>query len=197
MTNPIRRAVLTSGMLVVAAAAAGQSSPIAGLTCSAPPRIDCPAANCKVDQVRAEGNAVEPKTGRRFFLDYPCDLKSNEELVFVLSLHGAGSIGNWQRHYFPIVDLKDKYRLIIATPTAATSEPTRRWVAEADDAYLQNLVDFVYQKFGANRIRSFWLAPTARTARPWPWANSKQGWVSRSCSISLKTPNCRSRTLQS
>jgi poly(3-hydroxybutyrate) depolymerase len=108
--------------------------------------------------VTAEGNATEPKTGRKFFLDYPCDLKANEPLLFVLSLHGAGSIGNWQRHYFPIVDLKDKYRLVIATPTAATAEPTRRWVAEADDVYLQNIVDAVVAEFGPTNIRSFWLA---------------------------------------
>ena len=67
------------------------------------------------------GNAVEAKTGRKFFLDYPCDLKPGEDVVFVLNLHGMGSIGNWQRHYFPIVDLKDKYRLVIATPSAATA----------------------------------------------------------------------------
>ena len=127
-------------------------------TCSATPRLDCPEANCARDQVTAEGNAVEPKTGRKFFLDYPCDLKANEPVLFVLNLHGAGSIGNWQRHYFPIADLKEKYRIVIATPTAATSEPTRRWVAEADDAYLQNLVDAVFETFGKNNIRSFWLA---------------------------------------
>ena len=158
MAPTIRLGVFAAGVLLVSAVAAAQPGPTGVSTCSAPPRIDCPAANCPVEQVRAEGNAIEPKTGRKFFLDYPCDLKPNEELVFVLSLHGAGSIGNWQRHYFPIVDLKDKYRLIVATPTAATSEPTRRWVAEADDVFLQNVVDFIYQKFSANRIKSFWLA---------------------------------------
>lgn len=30
------------------------------------------------------------------------------------SLHGAGAYGNWHRHYFPLVDYKDKYRLVIA-----------------------------------------------------------------------------------
>ena len=141
-----------------AGSAAAQSRGIDGMTCSASPRINCPEANCPVDLVRAEGNATEPKTGRQFFLDYPCDLQPGEQVVFVLSLHGAGSIGNWQRHYFPIVDLKDKYRLVIATPTAATAEPTRRWVAEADDVFLQNVVDFVFEKFGRDRIKSFWLA---------------------------------------
>jgi hypothetical protein len=143
--------------VVCAATAAAQ--PAAGVAnCSPPPRMECPEANCPVDKVRAAGNAIEPRTGRAFFLDVPCDLEAGEELVFVLNLHGAGSIGNWQRHYFPIVDLKEKYRLVIATPTAATNEPTRRWVAEADDAFLQNVVEFVFAKFGRDRIRAFWLA---------------------------------------
>ncbi len=158
MNDGTRLALATVVWLVIAGTAAAQPSRIGGAPCSAPPRVNCPEANCPVDQVRADGNAVEPKTGRKFFLDYPCDLKPGEEVVFVLSLHGAGSIGNWQRHYFPIVDLKDKYRLVVATPTAATNEPTRRWVAEADDAFLQDVVDLVFDAFGTNNIRSFWLA---------------------------------------
>jgi hypothetical protein len=151
-----RLALVAASVLAMAGPATAQSR--LGATCSAPPRIDCPEANCPIDKVRADGNAVEPKTGRKFFLDFPCDLKPNEPLVFVLSLHGAGSIGNWQRHYFPIVDLKEKYRLVVATPTAATSEPTRRWVAEADDAFLQNVVEAVFSEFGRTNIRAFWLA---------------------------------------
>ena len=159
MNVPIRHVLVTVGcVLVFAGTAAAQPGKISGASCSAPPRINCPEANCQVDQVRAEGNAVEPKTGRKFFLDYPCDLKPGEEVVFVLSLHGAGSIGNWQRHYFPIVDLKDKYRLVVATPTAATAEPTRRWVDSADDLFLQNLVELVFDEFGRTNIKSFWLA---------------------------------------
>ena len=123
------------GMLggVVAASAliggAAQARDFAGTTCNAPPRINCPEANCLTTLSGAEGNAVEPKTGRKYFLDYPCDLKPGEKVVFVLSIHGMGSIGNWQRHFFPIVDYKDKYRLVVATPTAATDQPSRRWVA--------------------------------------------------------------------
>jgi poly(3-hydroxybutyrate) depolymerase len=157
--NAAIRHTLAAGLVVaLAGTASAQSGRLSGVSCSAPPRIDCPQANCPVDQVRADGNAVEPKTGRKFFLDYPCDLKPGEEVVFVLSLHGAGSIGNWQRHYFSIVDFKEQYRLVVATPTAATSEPTRRWIAEADDAFLQNVVDLVFEEFGRERIKSFWLA---------------------------------------
>jgi poly(3-hydroxybutyrate) depolymerase len=159
MDRPLRTLfVYVVAFIAVAGSAAAQTRGIDGISCSAPPRMNCPEANCQIDLVRADGNAIEPKTGRKFFLDYPCDLKPGEQVLFVLSLHGAGSIGNWQRHYFPIVDLKDKYRLVIATPTAATTEPTRRWVAEADDVFLQNVVDFVFEKFGRNGIRSFWLA---------------------------------------
>ena len=154
----IRHAVLAvTCTLALAGTAAAQAAQISA-TCSPPPRINCPEANCPVDQVRADGNAVEPKTGRRFFFDYPCDLKPGEDIVFVLNLHGAGSIGNWQRHYFPIVDLKEKYRLVVATPTAITAEPSRRWVAEADDQFLQNVVDLVFEKLGRENITSFWLA---------------------------------------
>jgi pimeloyl-ACP methyl ester carboxylesterase len=67
-------------------------------------------------------------------------------------LHGGGSYGNWQRHYFPLMDYKDKYRLVIATPNS----PVRAW-AEVDDAYLQNIVDFVTAQIGKDNIKAFWL----------------------------------------
>jgi hypothetical protein len=95
---------------------------------------------------------VEPKTGRKFFLDYPCDLKRGEKVTFILSLHGAGSYGNWQRNYFPIMDYKEKYRLVIATPNA----PPKVW-APTDDEYLQNIVNLVYEQVGKENIKAFWL----------------------------------------
>lgn len=88
-----------------------------GVACQTPPPSHCPDANCPGPMVIESGSAVEPKTGRKFFLDYPCDLKKGEKVTFLLSLHGFGSYGNWQRHYFPMMDYKDKYRLVIATPT--------------------------------------------------------------------------------
>ena len=68
------------------------------------------------------------KTGRKFYLDEPDDLKPDEPVTFILNLHGGGSVGAWQRLYFPAQDYADKYRLVIATPSAATKEPARRWV---------------------------------------------------------------------
>jgi hypothetical protein len=151
-------AAAVAGLGVLGGTAAAAPGSITGASCHAPPRVNCPEANCLPALTGAEGNATEPKTKRKFFLDYPCDLKPGEDVVFVLNLHGAGSIGNWQRHYFPIVDLKEKYRIVVATPTAATAEPQRRWVAEADDEYLHNIVDTVVAEFGRQNIKSFWLA---------------------------------------
>ncbi len=125
---------------------------VAGTTCQTPPVLHCPDADCPGTMVVEQGPAVEPATGRNFFLDYPCDLKRNEKVTFILSLHGAGSYGNWQRHYFPIVDYVNKYRLVVATPNS----PTRIW-SSGDDEYLQNIVNLVYGQFGEQNIRAFWL----------------------------------------
>jgi hypothetical protein len=130
---------------------------VAGVKCESPPPQHCSGGGC-AQLIAAPGNAVESKTGRKFFLDYPCDLKPGEKVTFILNIHGGGSIGNWQRHYFPAMDFKDKHRLVIATPTAATAAPVRMWTGAADDAHLQNIVEMVYDQFGARNIKAFWLA---------------------------------------
>ncbi len=106
----------------------------------------------------ASFTGLDEKTGRKFYVDDADELTPNEKVTFILSLHGGGSIGAWQRAYFPAIDYRDKYRLVIATPSAATKEPARRWVAEADDEHLHNIVNFVFDKYGKQNIRSFWLA---------------------------------------
>jgi pimeloyl-ACP methyl ester carboxylesterase len=126
---------------------------IAGAPCATPPVLHCPDDDCPGDRVINQGPVVEMKTRRTYFLDYPCDLKPEEKVTFVLSLHGAGSYGNWQRNYFPIMDYKDKYRLVIATPNS----PTHVW-SEADDEYLHNIVDVVVEQIGKANIKAFWLA---------------------------------------
>src|SRR5215470_14055624 len=117
--------------LVIPVSAVAQPVQIAGAPCVAPPTLHCPDNDCTSDRIINQGPVVEMKTRRTYFLDYPCDLKPGEKVTFILSLHGGGSYGNWQRHYFPIMDYKDKYRLVIATPNS----PTRVWTA-ADDEYL-------------------------------------------------------------
>jgi hypothetical protein len=155
---------------------------LAGVSCETPPPLHCPDANCPGPTVIEQGNAVEPKTGRKFFLDYPCNLKKGEKVTFILSLHGAGSYGNWQRHYFPLMDYKDKYRLVIATPNA----PPRVW-APTDDEYLQNIVTLVYEQIGKNNIKAFWLVghsqggmTSNRIVRTDFFRDKVDGWLSLS-----------------
>jgi pimeloyl-ACP methyl ester carboxylesterase len=142
----------------VALAAYAKKAPLEldGVACKTPPPQHCPDANCPGPLVIESGTAVEPKTGRQFFLDYPCDLKKGEKVTFILLLHGFGSYGNWQRHYFPIMDYKEKYRLVIATPNAAALPP-KAWAA-TDDEYLQNIVTLIYDEIGKENISAFWLA---------------------------------------
>jgi pimeloyl-ACP methyl ester carboxylesterase len=103
-------------------------------------------------------NATEPKSGRQFILQYPCDLKKDEKVVLILNIHGAGSSSSYQHRYFPAGDYAEKYRLVVATPTAAAAMPGRVWRAEADDQFLHDLTDLMFSEFGKQNIKSFWLA---------------------------------------
>src|SRR6185312_4019241 len=132
--------------------------------------------------------AVDEKTGRKFYLDDPDDLKPGEKVTFLLNLHGGGSVGAWQRGYFPAVDFKDEYRLVVATPSAATKEPARRWVGEADDEHLHNIVEYVFDKYGVGNIGAFWLVghsqggmTSSRLLREDPFFQERvDGWLSLS-----------------
>ncbi len=155
---------------------------IDGVACRNP-EYHCPAANCAADVIAQRGNATDLATGRNFFLDYPCDLSPGENVVFVLNLHGGGSIGNWERHYFPIMDFTDKYRLIVATPSGVV----RAWMPENDDEHLKNIVSYVYDRFDDVNISAFWLAghsqggQTAnRLINDGFFADRLTGWVSLS-----------------
>ena len=103
----------------------------------------------------ANAIAVDEKTGRKFYLDDPDDLKPGEPVTFILNLHGGGSVGHWQRAYLPARDFATSHRLVVATPSCATKEPFRRWVGEADDEHLRNIVELVLAKYN---VASFWLA---------------------------------------
>lgn len=125
-----------------------------GLACSSPAPVHCADTGCTAAELTNPGNATEAKTGRKFFLDYPCDLKPGEKVTLVLSLHGGGSIGNWQRHYFPLHDLKEKYRLVIAAPSGTRNI----WIPDQDDDYLRGIVEQVEAAVGRENIQAFWLA---------------------------------------
>jgi poly(3-hydroxybutyrate) depolymerase len=96
---------------------------------------------------------TEPGTNRTYVLDYPCDLQPGEPVTFILNLHGGGSNTAYQHAYFPAWELKEKYRLVVATPYS----PAMRW-REEDDEYLQNIISAVTAAVGERNIHSFWLA---------------------------------------
>lgn len=105
--------------------------------------------------VRSE-TAVEANSRRRYYLDHADD-PAGGGLTFLLNLHGGGSGGVWQRRYFPAHRYADAYRLVVAAPTARTRQPMRHWAPDADDAFLVDVVEQVFARFGAERIRAFWL----------------------------------------
>ncbi len=149
----MKQALLVLAILSLAVLANSQDAlKFQGAACNTPPVLHCPDKDCIGDRVINPGPVVEMKTRRTYFLDYPCDLKKDEKVTVVLSLHGAGSYANWQRHYFPIMDYADKYRLVIATP----SSPTRAW-SQVDDEYLQNIVESVVSQIGKSNVKAFWL----------------------------------------
>ena len=151
-------------------------------SCPAPAILHCPDAECPGAVMINQGTEVELKTRRTYFLDYPCDLKKGEPVTFILSLHGGGSYGNWQRHYFPLMDFRDRYRLVIATPNS----PVRVW-SEADDEYLQNIVDSIVAQVGRENIKAFWLVghsqgglTSNRLIRTDYFSRKVDGWLSLS-----------------
>jgi hypothetical protein len=145
---------------VTTAALAQENVAIQGAVCATPPPLHCPDTECSGAMIINQGPVVEMKTRRTYFLDYPCDLKRGEPVTFILSLHGGGSYGNWQRHYFPLLDYKDKYRLVIATPNS----PVRVW-SDADDQYLQNIVEFIVANTCRTSSSSSSRRSAARTSR--------------------------------
>jgi pimeloyl-ACP methyl ester carboxylesterase len=159
----MKRPTLSLSFLVLMAAAlpagvAAQQEPseppqMSRTPCTRPAFLHCPDQECTGDRVINPGPEVEMKSRRTYFLDYPCDWKPGDDVTVVLSLHGGGSYANWQRHYFPILDYVDQYRLVVATP----SSPTQVW-SDADDAYLHGIVDSVLERVGRENVKAFWLA---------------------------------------
>src|SRR6476620_7858563 len=100
--NLIRLLAMGGAMLMFSGTpnAQEQTFRFAGTTSPATPYLHCPESECAGAVVVNQGNVVEMKTRRTYFLDYPCDLKKGEKVTFILSLHGFGSYGNWQRNYF-------------------------------------------------------------------------------------------------
>jgi pimeloyl-ACP methyl ester carboxylesterase len=152
------RLLAGAALLAAACQTAPPPEPITllGAACMTPPPQHCPETACPGALTSAPGNVIDERASdkRAWYLDYPCDLKPGEKVTFVLNLHGGGSIANWQRHYFPIMDFKEKYRLVIATPYG----PNGIWQGPRDDQHLRNIVEDVENAVGKNNIQAFWLA---------------------------------------
>ncbi len=149
----LKSLVLPIAFLFTTSVFAQGASTLLGVNCDAPPIWHCPAKDCESGVTTQPGNTVEPKTRRTFFLDCPAGYKPGDKVNLMLSLHGGGSYANWQRHYFPAMDVKDKYKLVIITP----GSPTRVW-QEEDDQYLKNIVDLVVGTLGKENVERFILA---------------------------------------
>jgi pimeloyl-ACP methyl ester carboxylesterase len=146
-------AFISIGLFGAGSAMAQQAHTLLGVNCAAPPAYHCPDTDCSAPTMTQPGDTVELKTRRSFFLDCPSDYKSGDKVNIVLSLHGYGSFANWQRNYFPALDVKDKYKLVVITP----GSPTRFW-SDADDEYLHNIVDLVVATVGKENVQHFILA---------------------------------------
>jgi hypothetical protein len=136
---------------------------LAGVSCDTPP--PCTARSTAAPRAaRQPGNAKEPKSGRSFFLDYPCDLKPGEPVVLLSEparrrldrqlaaalLPGArlqGQVPPRDRDADRGHDRHDH----------AGAPGVRMWNADADDAFLRDLVDYVFAEVGRASIKSFWL----------------------------------------
>lgn len=140
-------------VLLVSGTVAAQDNALLGVNCAAPPAWHCGDADCPAGVVTQPGDTVELHTRRTFFLDCPSHYQPGDRVSIVMSLHGFGSYANWQRNYFPVMDVKDKHNLVVITP----GSPTRFW-SEADDAYLHNIVDLVVGAVGKDNVESFILA---------------------------------------
>ena len=126
----------------------------------------------------------ETNGNRKYFVDVADPVPP--DLTFILNLHGGGSVGMWQRAYFPAHDFVDALGLVVATPSAATRQPMSHWAPDADDDHLRAVVEAVVARFGG-RIRSFWLAghsqggmTSSRLLRHDWWASRVDGWLSLS-----------------
>ena len=182
LIRPLLMVVALVAAFIGHAAAQQQFVQFAGAPCATPPVLHCPDTDCTADREINQGPVVEMKTRRTYFLDYPCDLKPGEKVTLILSIHGAGSYGNWQRHYFPLLDYVDKYRLVVATPNS----PTHVW-SDVDDSYLQNIVTSLVDQIGKQNVKAFWLVghsqggmTSNRLLRTDFFASRVDGWLSLS-----------------
>ncbi|MAP95698.1 MAG: hypothetical protein CMK07_12180 [Ponticaulis sp.] len=146
---------LSAALALSACQTVAPAAPLAlsAAPCTPPPVDECVRGEACGALVTEQGPAVNAVTGRNYYLDYSCGLTEGEPVNLVLNLHGGGSYGNWQRHYFPIKDFVEEHNLVVVTPNA----PPQRW-GEVDDEHLETIIAQMIDEIGADNIRSFWLA---------------------------------------
>ena len=149
----LNTSALGISLFCAGSAIAQQANTLLGVNCAAPPSWHCPDSDCPSAVVTQPGDTVEMQSRRTYFLDCPSDYTPGDKVSIVMSLHGFGSYANWQRNYFPVMDVKDKYKLVVITP----GSPIRYWT-EADDEYLHNIVDRVVAEVGKENVEHFILA---------------------------------------
>src|SRR5260370_28323534 len=90
LLNLIKLLAMVGAVVMFAGTASAQEQPFrfAGTTCPATPYLPCPDSERSGATVVNQGNVVEMKTRRTYFLDYPCALKQGEKVTFVPTLHG-------------------------------------------------------------------------------------------------------------
>ena len=189
MTRSLVVATLAFALSVPALAADRVTA--SGVACEQP-ELQCPAAGCPVEVVGHPGNAVEPTTGRSYFLDYPCDHQAGDAVTFLLNIHGTAAPANWQRHYFPAKDFVDQHRLIVVHPQGRPHErdgsTATAWPIDGtDEEYIKALVDFVDESFGdLVDIHRFWVVGHSNGGR------SADSWRRKSTSVSFTASGSRS-----
>ena len=74
-------------------------------------------------------SAVDEKTGRKFYLDDPDDLKPGEPVTFILNLHGTTPLAQhfYQHGYFSAHQFAASHNLIIVTPSSVVVPLLRIW----------------------------------------------------------------------
>ncbi len=75
-------------VMVLGAGASAQAKDVLGAACTRPAADRCAGEVCATSGALAHpGTATDPATGRKFFLDYPCDLKPGDKVVFLDMSH--------------------------------------------------------------------------------------------------------------
>lgn len=89
---------------------------------------------------------MDPGTQRTWVLDYPCDLQPGDAVTFILNLHGGGSNTGYQYACFPVWELKEQYRLVVAMQPSAHPLPNRKnhaliWTNAGQDNSTNEIAD--------------------------------------------------------